>query len=1000
MQRTCYRLAVFLSAFLLFQLQPLIAKAITPSFGGSAMVWTSCMLFFQIALLGGYLYAHSLAQYTVRTQAVMHWLVLAAALPFLTILPHFQSEAVLSQPLATLVRGLATSVGPTFLLLSATAPLLQRWYAALGERNPYRLYADSNAGSLLGLLTYPLVVEPLLDTPAQAALWAGLASFELALFGLLLVWLWQADPRPDFSLASESDEPSAWIADSGLWIVLSALPCAVLLAVTNKISLEVAPIPLLWIIPLALYLVTFILSFGRRGLGPAWLLPAATAGSLLLAGTLLRLRNPSLAGLCVSLYGVLFFCCLLCHRELARRKPGPARLTQYYLCMSLGGALGTLFVSLGAPLVFTTYLELPLVVAAAVALAIAIRPGPAAVVGSGKTPAPQHEETVPRIVTSLTGFAAIALWLSPDLTGLAQSLPAALHGRTVTPVPELGAFLPLLLLGVGGLLAWSPREGRARQLPMAWWRQALRWLAITGLALGLAGALAAAFVLGVSLFGLRTEVRSEALSLVTSPVLLWGLGALTLVGIGRRREQVPATNPPEPGGSDRLPAADWPALLWTAAGTLLLTRVLVESLVADAPAVWWLASLVIGGPFLVSRDRVAAHGTGLAAGLLAVVSIPAALALASQSVPYGSAISLSLQILMAMICVGLARGRCRRPNDSQGWTTGEVGGAAAALVLGVLFPQLPGPVLFTGCGLAAAWQLGGGELFPARTRLSSLVSAAVVIAVGLSCSLLASPKPEGEVLLARRNFYGTLRVEDRWEPVAVREFIHGSVSHGRQYLEPGRRDEPTMYYHRGSGIGRLLDATSGRPRNIAAVGLGVGTIAAYGQPGDRIRFFEIDPDVEEIARRDFSFLKESRAAVDVVVADGRLALERDRGTYDIVILDAFSGDAIPTHLLTAEALALDLERLRPEGFLALHVSNSHLDLTPIVNDHARRMGLNLTYVDYHEPGPHPRSLWAILSRGRVPVEGTMDSPAVSSRAFAWTDRRHSLLGLLRVRQSK
>lgn len=998
MQRTCYRLAVFLSAFLLFQLQPLIAKAITPSFGGSAMVWTSCMLFFQVALLGGYLYAHSLSQYTVRTQAIMHWLVLAAALPFLTILPRFESEAVLSQPLATLVRGLATSVGPTFLLLSATAPLLQRWYAALGERNPYRLYADSNAGSLLGLLTYPLVVEPLLDTPAQAALWASLAGFELALFGLLLVWLWQADPRTDFSSAFHSQEASTGIADVGLWILLSALPCAVLLAVTNKISLEVAPIPLLWIIPLALYLVTFILSFGRRGLGPAWLLPAATAGSLLLAGTLLRLRNPSLAGLCVSLYGVLFFCCLLCHRELARRKPGAARLTQYYLCMSLGGALGTLFVSLGAPLVFTTYLELPLAVAAAVALAVAIRSGTVSA-GAGQTAEPQPDETIPRIVTSLAGFAAIALWLSPELTGLAQTFPAALHGRTVTPTPELGTLLPLLLLSVGGLLAWSPGGVRSRRLPIAWWRQPLRWLATAGLALGVAGALVVSFVLGVSLFGLRTDVRSDTLSLMTSPVLLWGLGALALVGIGRKREEVPATNAPDPGGSDRQPATDWPAVLWTAAGTLLLTRVFVESLVADQPVVWWLACLVIGGPLLLARDRAAGHATGLAMGLLALVSIPAALALGHQSLPYGSAVSLGLQILAATLCVGLARGR-RRPDGSRGWNTAEVGGAAAALVLGVLFPQLSGPLLLTACGLAAAWQLGHGELFPARFRAVSLVSAALVVAVGLSCSLLASPKPEGEVLLARRNFYGTLRVEDRREPVAVREFIHGSVSHGRQYLEPGRRNEPTMYYHHGSGIGRLLDATSGRPRTIAAVGLGVGTIAAYGQPGDRIRFFEIDPDVEEIARRDFSFLKESRAAVDVVVADGRLALERDRGTYDIVILDAFSGDAIPTHLLTAEALALDLERLRPEGFLALHVSNSHLDLTPIVNDHARRMGLNLKYVDYHEPGPHPRSLWAILSRGPVPIDGTEDSSAVSSQAFAWTDRRHSLLGLLRVRQSK
>lgn len=991
MQRIGYRLAVFLSAFLLFQLQPLVAKAITPSFGGSAMVWTNCMLFFQVALLGGYLYAHSLAQYTVRTQAVMHWLVLAAALPFLTILPHFESEAILSRPLATLVRGLATSVGPTYLLLSATAPLLQRWYAALGERNPYRLYADSNAGSLLGLLTYPLVVEPLLDTPAQAALWAGLASFELGLFALLLVWLWQADPRPDFSLAATSEEISPWIADYGLWIVLSALPCAVLLAVTNKISLEVAPIPLLWVIPLALYLVTFILCFGRRGLGPAWLLPAAMAGSLLLAGTLLRLRNPSLAALCVSLYGILFFCCLLCHRELARRKPAPARLTQYYLCMSLGGALGTLLVSLGAPLVFTTYLELPLALAGAVALAVACWPGTAR---DGKDP--READATFRVVTSLTGFAAVALWLSPELTGLAQSFPAALHGRTVTPTPELETLLPLLLLAVAGLASWALGEVRSTWKSRIWGRL----LATTGLAIGIAGALLASFVLGVSVFGLQTEGRSNVLSLAVSPVVLWGLGAMTLVGLGMKREESQAANPSDDKSNDHHPSPDWLTLLWTPAAALLLTRVLVESLVAEGPIVWWLASLAaVGGPLLMPRDQASRHATGLAVGLLILVSIPAALALVGQSLPYGSAVSLGLQILTAALCVGLAHGGWRG-GGPQRTTALKLGTAAAAFVLGTLFPQISAATILTGCGFAAAWQLVSGDQLPTRPRHVALVSAAVAVAVGLSCSLLASPKSEGKVLLARRNFYGTLRVEDRREPVAVREFIHGSVSHGRQYLDPDRRNEPTMYYRRGSGIGRLLEATAGRPRNIAAVGLGVGTIAAYGHPGDRIRFFEIDPDVEEIARRDFSFLQDSRADVDVVVADGRLALERDRGTYDIVILDAFSGDAIPTHLLTAEALELDLERLRPEGFLALHISNSHLDLTPIINDHARRLGLNLTYVDDHEPGPHPRSLWAILSRGAVPIEGTKDSSAVSSQAFPWTDRRRSLLGLLRIRQSK
>jgi hypothetical protein len=194
----------------------------------------------------------------------------------------------------------------------------------------------------------------------------------------------------------------------------------------------------------------------------------------------------------------------------------------------------------------------------------------------------------------------------------------------------------------------------------------------------------------------------------------------------------------------------------------------------------------------------------------------------------------------------------------------------------------------------------------------------------------------------------------------------------------------------------LLADADDAPRRVGLIGLGIGTLAAYGRPGDHFHFIEIDPKIVEVARREFDFLGASQANLTVAVGDGRIVLEQLTNQFDALVVDAFSGDVVPAHLLTAEALDLYLARLTPAGVLALHLSNTHLDLTPVVNHHARQRKLYLHYIDSPADGEHPRSLWALLSRRPLTIPPTTDSDAVSRRELRWTDQQHSLLPLLRV----
>ncbi len=379
-----YAVTIFLSAFLLFQVQPLIAKMILPWFGGSAAVWSAALLFFQIVLLAGYGYAHVLIRYLrAISQLAVHATLLIASCALLPILPSPRwqpSEA--GDPTLRILTLLTVTIGLPYFLLASTSPLLQAWYSRrTGGGMPYRLFALSNFGSMLALVSFPFVVEPRLTSHQQAYTWSCLFVLFAGLCGLAA---WRSSNLPTKSSSTESsasgvtqasapDRPS--FAQMLLWVALAACASTLLVSSTTHLSQNVAPIPLLWVVPLGLYLLTFILAFESDRIYQRWiflpLLVPALGGMAYMVWA--NSGNLEVKWLIPGVSAGLFFCCMMCHGELARRKPAPRFLTLFYLMVSLGGAMGGVFVALIAPRVFHSYLELQIgLVVCAILAAIVI----------------------------------------------------------------------------------------------------------------------------------------------------------------------------------------------------------------------------------------------------------------------------------------------------------------------------------------------------------------------------------------------------------------------------------------------------------------------------------------------------------------------------------------------------------------------------------------------------------------------------------------------------
>ena len=377
---------IFLSAFLLFLVQPILAKQILPWFGGAAIVWTLCMVFFQFVLLLGYAYAHWLTnRVSARRQAMLHVALLLASLVFLPITPDAGwKPAGDDNPVWRILALLFATIGLPYFLLSSTSPLVQAWFArAYPGSSPYRLFALSNFASMLALLGYPFLLEPWFGSPEQSFWWSvGYVLFLASCAALA----WTSRDLPPLTVeggqvAADANEPPPRAGSIALWLTLSAMGSVMLLGVSNHLTQNISSVPLLWVVPLAIYLLTFILCFEGRH----WYKPAIYLASLVWILSVMAwfLADKSLQfdlGWHVLVFTVgLFFVCMFCHGELSLRRPGPRHLTLFYLMVSLGGVLGGVLVGIVAPVTLPGYLELEiaLVVIAALALALNMdRPWP------------------------------------------------------------------------------------------------------------------------------------------------------------------------------------------------------------------------------------------------------------------------------------------------------------------------------------------------------------------------------------------------------------------------------------------------------------------------------------------------------------------------------------------------------------------------------------------------------------------------------------------------
>jgi SAM-dependent methyltransferase len=668
-----YALTIFTSAFLLFLVQPIMAKQILPWFGGSAAVWTTCLVFFQFLLLFGYAYSDWTTRHMKpRHHAALHIALLVASLFSLPILADVAWKPVGDEdPTLRILGLLGATIGLPYFLLSTTGPLVQAWFArSFPAGTVYRLFALSNFASLLALVSYPFVLEPWVSAVIQSYGWSiGYGVFAVLCIACAIYSV-RSQPAALTPLASAevvSDGPKPAFGRFVLWLTFSAMGSFMLLAVTNHITHDVASVPFLWILPLTIYLITFIVCFEGRGwyrrdifLGPLLIAIGAMAWSLHADRSIHDIKES------VALFSAgLFVCCMFFHGELANMKPAPRHLTSFYLMVSLGGAVGGVLVGFVAPRVFPTY----------------------------------YEFGVGLIVTL-----ALALYV----------------------VRRMPLFVPLLVVGA----------------------------------------------LGFSSYHIYHYMES-------------------------------------------------------------LT--------------------------------------------------------------------------------------------------------------------------------------------------------------------------EKNALVMSRNFYGTLRVRDTGTgDEAVRRLMHGVIMHGEQYLDEKRRLEPTTYYGATSGIGLTLNALGAQPKRVAVIGLGTGTLAAYGKPGDVFRFYEINPAVVDVARSHFSFLGKSAARIETILGDARLTMEREPAqNYDVIAIDAFSSDSIPVHLVTREAMAVYLRHLKPDGVIAFHVTNRFLRLSPVVKAIADEYGLKTALVvDEAEKSELAKTDWVLVTRNtallaRKDITAMTEEIEPIAGLSVWTDDYNNLFRILK-----
>ncbi len=875
-----YAFTIFLSAFLLFQIQPLIGRFALPWFGGGPSIWTTCMLFFQLLLLGGYAYAHLLSsKLTVRTQVVTHIGMLALSLLFLPIIPSNAWKPISGQsPSSQILLLLLATVGGPYFMLSTTGPLLQRWFSVTSSRkSPYRLYALSNAGSLLALLSYPFFFEPWMQLRQQAIHW----TIAYLLYVGLVVWcslrLWHQLGKESPSIMNSRMDMKAETLDAEtrspnwmqmlLWIGLSACGSTILLATTNQLCIDVATVPFLWVLPLSIYLFTFILCFDHprwydRRIFGAILLFAAPAACWVLSLDV----EAAMIDQIIVYSTVLFACCMACHGELARIRPHPKYLTLFFMLVSAGGALGGFFVAIVATQYFLGYWEYHIGLAASILL-------------------------------TMLAWCSQRVWLNK-------------------PVP-------------------------------AFWI----WMIAAGAQLG--------SIVYFMVMPLNTLAASNDRDLVFGGYgLIQILGLIVTAALERKVRIV-----------------GW---VWIGLALLQLTWLICLSQ-------WYF-------PMLMKQQTIIAIALGTA--LPTLLSLIILWFIECRSEPAQR----TMMSVLFMLSIALYLVAFWYFKSLERW---QIVTAASACVAALLLEFGMARLRATG---ARSWGLW--FWIPAGTLLILLCMRLVVVI----------KEDDFDIAQVSRNFYGVLRVsyEDAQDFDVGRSggkytLTHGQIQHGFQFTDDYWKREPTSYYGRESGVGLairlstgLAERTDHHPLRVGVVGLGTGTLAVYGKALDKFRFYEINPDVQALSGKFFTYLSDSPADIQVVLGDARITMEREIAAnesqqFDVLAIDAFSSDAIPVHLLTTECGEIYRQQLRPGGILAVHISNRFLDLNPVARGLADTLGWRAFRID--SDGDDSIGVfsanWILLTNSETIAENEelqrRNSPwSASDGKIQWTDNHSGL----------
>jgi hypothetical protein len=910
-----YLTTIALSAFLLFQVQLILGKYLLPWFGGTPAVWTTCMLCFQVLLVLGYAYGHLLGNLrSWKMQGRVHAALLAVSVALVGLLWLKWGSPLApgkewrpgpgADPVVKILELLGVTVGLPFFLLSTTGPLLQKWLTSEGEDSPYRFYALSNAGSLLGLLSYPFLIEWTLSLKHQAWAW-GCGYLAFAILGVAAArryaGLQERQISPRLQVATEPGEPSP--VDKGryfLWLGLSACSTIMLLATTNLLCQDIAVIPLLWVAPLALYLLSFILSFSsnrwyqRKIYWPLYF--AVLGGALKTAFN----RAQGETALLVVLYcATLFIVCMVCHGELGRSKPEPRRLTPFYLMVAAGGALGGVFVALVAPHLFLGFWEFHVgLIGCGFLLAVACALSkPSENLGLGLWTVALTFFLLCRDVRALP-----ALWMVPMVLYLLCSILSSGCNKG-----QRNVFWPLYfaVLGAATTSAFRGRRGETAFLVV----------------LGCVAASIAGIVYSGELSGWYTRQKRRTGG---SPLIALGGGLIGgLFGLAT---------------PDLAWARCYFVVILLGCTVLLAASYALRTRIQAVEPRLWMVALIFFLAFLVKQFG----------GF-----IPNFETWPVVNNEYYSGALWSCAYL--------------------GWWAIRKGVKRE--------PEAPGELPISG----------------------KLVGCVLLLGMVVITASVETNRAEA-VVYRERNFFGVISVVKNLDQVMI---LNGSTIHGFEFADPVRRRTPTSYYQEDSGIGRILSdyprsANGGDPFRVGLIGMGAGTLAAYGRPGDIYKFYEIDPAVVALSKGTnpyFHFVQDSPARVDIALGDARLTLEKEaaRGDlqkFDVLVVDAFSGDSIPMHLLTREVMGTYIKHLRgPDAVIAFQITNRYLVLDPVFAALAQAYGLSTAKVETKT------SKWILLSANPEMLRMSRLAGVATPLSFErgpvlWTDDYSNLFQVL------